>query len=172
MVDVGPAGVDVSAWIVGNSGRKRKHLDIDLDDKIKEVPLNKRGTIRSLSRQIGISRGTVHHYFKEGKGKVHLSTVKPFLTEANMQPRLNFCKAHVKLNEGLFDNMHNLVHIDEKWFYMNQVTRRYYLGSNEDEPKRKVKSKRFGIKVMFLAAVARLRWDVHENKWFDGKIGI
>ena len=55
---------------------------------------------------------------------------------------------------------------------MNQVTRRYYLGSNKDEPKRKVKSKRFGIKVMFLAAVARPRWDLHENKWFDGKIGI
>ena len=169
MADVGPAGVDVSSRM-GNTGRKRKHLD--LDDKIKEVPLNKRGTIRSLSREIGVSRGTVHRYFKEGKGKVHSSTVKPFLTEANMRSCLAFCKAHVNLNEGLFDNMHDVVHIDEKWFYMNQNTRRYYLGSNKDKPERKVKSKRFGIKVMFLAAVARPRWDTNRNLWFDGKIGM
>ena len=87
MADIGPAGVDVSSQM-GNTGRKRKHLD--LDDKIKEVPLNKRGTIRSLSREIGVSRGSVHRYFKEGKGKVHSSTVKPFLTEANMRSHLAF----------------------------------------------------------------------------------
>ena len=85
---------------------------------------------------------------------------------------LDFCKAHVDLNAGLFNKMHDAVHIDEKWFYMNQNTRRYYLGSNEDKPQRRVKSKRFGVKVMFLAAVARLRWDVVRNQWFSGKIGM
>ena len=77
----------------------------------------------------------------------------------------------MNLNER-FNNMHDVVHIDEKWFYMNQNTRQYYLGSNEDKPERKVKSKRFGIKVMFLAAVARPRWDTNRNLWFDGKIGM
>ena len=44
-----------------------------------DVPLNKRGTIRSLASQIGVPKTTVHRYFKKGKGKVHTSTVKPFL---------------------------------------------------------------------------------------------
>ena len=130
------------------------------------------GTIRSLASQIGVPKTSVHRYFKKGKGKIHTSTVKPFLTPANMASRIDFCKAHVDLDRGFFDTMRNVVHIDEKWFYMNQNTRRYYLGSTEEEPERKVKSKRYGVKVMFLVAVARPRWDTNRNRWFDGKIGM
>ena len=154
MDDARPAGIDLSCQN-GISGRKRKH--VGLDEKIMDVPLNKRGTIRSLASQIGVPKTTVHRYFKKGKGKVHTSTVKPFLTQANMTSCINFCKAHVDLNSGFFNMMRDVVHIDEKWFYMNQNTRRYYLGLTEEEPERKVKSKRYGVKVMFLVAVARPR---------------
>ena len=81
MDDTGPAGVDLSSRN-GISGRKRK--DHAFDEKIIEVPLNKRGTIRSLASQIGVPKTTVHRYFKKGKGKIHTSTVKPFLSPANM----------------------------------------------------------------------------------------
>ncbi|OMO65709.1 hypothetical protein COLO4_31045 [Corchorus olitorius] len=55
--------------------------------------------------------------------------------------------------------MFNQVHIDEKWFFMTRESERYYLLPEEDELVRTCKSKRFITKVMFLAAVARPRFD-------------
>jgi hypothetical protein len=56
--------------------------------------------------------------------------------------------------------------VDEKWFYQTSVTRKIIMAQDEAEPERKVQSKRFITKVMFLCAVARPR------PGFDGKIGI
>jgi hypothetical protein len=56
--------------------------------------------------------------------------------------------------------------VDEKWFYQTSITRKVIMAKDEVEPQRKVQSKRYITKVMFLCAVARPRAD------FDGKIGI
>jgi hypothetical protein len=71
-----------------------------------------------------------------------------------------------------FPDMFDIIHIDEKWFFLTEEQSRYYLEPDEVEPIRQIKSKRFITKVMFLAAVATPRFDSHSNKWFDGKIGI
>ena len=55
---------------------------------------------------------------------------------------------------------------------MTQNTRRYYLTPDEEEPHRTKKSKCYSTIVMFLAAVARLRWDTRRNQHFDGKLKI
>ncbi|XP_071911419.1 uncharacterized protein [Coffea arabica] len=68
--------------------------------------------------------------------------------------------------------MCNMVHIDEKWFYMTKESEKYYLHPEEEHPMRTCRSKKFIVKVMFLAAVARPRFDCSRNKHFDGKIGI
>ena len=68
--------------------------------------------------------------------------------------------------------MYEYVHIDEKWFYITKQNTGYYLVPGEPDPIRTCKSKRFVTKVMFMAAVARPRYDHHRNKMFDGKIGI
>ena len=49
---------------------------------------------------------------------------------------------------------------------------KYYLLSDEKEPYRTCKSKNFVGKVLFLAAIARPRFDQEENLKFSGKIGI
>ena len=72
----------------------------------------------------------------------------------------------------MFNEMMDVVHVDEKWFYMTQKTRRHYLAPDEEEPHRTTKWKRYSTKVMFLAAVARPRWDTIRNQPFDGKLGI
>nr|GEV71531.1 hypothetical protein [Tanacetum cinerariifolium] len=68
--------------------------------------------------------------------------------------------------------MSDVVHIDEKWFYMSRPSKCYYLVPGENEPLRNCKSKKFMTKVMFLAAVARPRFDASINEVFSGKIGI
>ena len=47
--------VDVSDQRKGNSGRKKKELGLS---RVPEIALNKRKTIRSLSRELGVSRST------------------------------------------------------------------------------------------------------------------
>ncbi|XP_076903051.1 uncharacterized protein LOC143558005 [Bidens hawaiensis] len=76
------------------------------------------------------------------------------------------------LSNPSFYDMFNVVHIDEKWFYMSKPSKRYYLVPGEDEPLRTCKSKIFITKVMFLAAIARPRFDKSGNEIFSGKIGI
>ncbi|XP_058211712.1 uncharacterized protein LOC131323890 [Rhododendron vialii] len=55
---------------------------------------------------------------------------------------------------------------------MSKELHKYYLLPEEPEPYRTCKSKRFITKVMFLAAVARPRFDAAGNEEFLGKIGI
>jgi len=64
------------------------------------------------------------------------------------------------------------VHVDEKWFYIIELMGKYYLLPEEEEPLRQAKSKRYILKVMFLCAIARPRWDPHKKQWWDGKIGM
>jgi len=137
-----------------------------------DIPLNQRGTIRSTSAALGIPVATLHAHLKEGQIRSHTNAVKPFLTEQNVKARLELCLKHVQMESKMFNEMMDVIHVDEKWFYMTQNMRRYYLVSDEEEPHRTTKSKRYSTKVMFLAAVAHPHWDTRRNQCFDGKLGI
>lgn len=166
---------DVSSKKKKKCGRKRKDYSNNLA-QIKNTPFNRRGTLRSLSFAIGIPKSTLFDIFKSGKYFKRISsTVKPTLTEKNKMDRLEFCLSkvnHATNGDFLFDDLYDYVHIDEKWFYLTKIKRSYYLMLNEEEPERNCKSKRFITKVMFMAAVARPRYDTHRKHYFDGKIGI
>ena len=64
------------------------------------------------------------------------------------------------------------VHIDDKWFYVTSEGEAYWLTDEEDVEYCASKSKRFVKKMMFMAALARPRFDANYNMIFDGKIGI
>ena len=49
----------------------------------------------------------------------------------------------------------NVVHIDEKHFYLTRETQTYYLAPVEVEPHRECQSKRFIPKIMFMCVVAK-----------------
>jgi hypothetical protein len=68
--------------------------------------------------------------------------------------------------------MLDTVHVDEKWFFVNQPTVKCYMAPVEEEPQRAAKSKKWTTKVTFACAVARPRWDTRANRYFDGKLGI
>ncbi len=55
---------------------------------------------------------------------------------------------------------------------MSEKTSTFYLAKDEPEPLRASKSSKFIPKVMFLAAVARPRFDEDGDCIFDGKLGI
>ena len=68
--------------------------------------------------------------------------------------------------------MEDLIHIDEKWFYLTKDGQCFIIAADEAEPYRHVQHKPFLTKIMFLCAVARPRYDTNKNAWFDRKIGI
>ena len=68
--------------------------------------------------------------------------------------------------------MEDLIHIDKKWFYLMKDGQCLIIAADEAEPYRHVQHKSFLTKIMFLCAVARPRYDMNKNAWFDGKIEI
>uniref|UniRef100_H3G6S8 Uncharacterized protein n=1 Tax=Phytophthora ramorum TaxID=164328 RepID=H3G6S8_PHYRM len=62
--------------------------------------------------------------------------------------------------------------IDEKWFNEDVDGRTYLLLPDEEAPQRHRRSKHFIPKTMFLAAIARPRYDYNRKTMFDGKLGI
>nr|XP_043615805.1 uncharacterized protein LOC122587706 [Erigeron canadensis] len=79
----------------------------------------------------------VHRRIKEGELQPHTNAIKPTLTEENKKARLEFCLSMIppSLSTPFYD-MFNVVHIDEKWFYMSKPSKLYYLVPGEDEPLR------------------------------------
>ncbi|EAZ12224.1 hypothetical protein OsJ_02110 [Oryza sativa Japonica Group] len=156
---------------------------VDRDwSQVATIPLNQRTTIRNLASALNIPKSVVHRAFKEGILRRHSNTLKPFLKDANKKCRLQFCVSMLDIQtvhtQPTFDDMRNVVHIDEKWFNSTKIARRFYLyggedgEDGEDEPVRLVQNKQAIDKVMFLAALARPRYDANGNCYFDGKLGI
>ncbi|KAJ1278221.1 hypothetical protein BS78_04G062700 [Paspalum vaginatum] len=122
-----------------------------------------------------MSKSTVHRRFKEGEFRRHTNAIKPTLNEENKKARVRFCLSMLDPSsvphEPRFNEMYNIVHIDEKWFYRTKKTQKYYMALDETIPERTTQSKNFIEKVMFLTAVARPRFDSDGNCIFSGKIG-
>ena len=105
--------------------------------------------------------------------RVHMSSLKPMLTEENKMSRMELALSFVdKNNTSKFKNMEDLIHINEKWFYLMKDGQRFIIVADKEDPYRHVQYKSFLMKIMFLCVVARPRYDTNKNAWFDGKIGI
>ena len=77
-----------------------------------------------------------------------------------------------KNDTSKFKHMEDLIHIDEKWFYLMKDGQRFIIVADEAEPYRHLHHKSFLTKIMFLCVVAGPRYNTNKNTWFDGKIGI
>lgn len=149
------------------------------------LPLSERQTLSDISSNLGISKTTIHRIIKETKClRPHSSSVKPTLTPDNEQERYLHCIRHVG-NDGSYEPMNHIIHVDEKWFYMTNVNCKYYLAHDEEDPYRTTRHKGYIEKVMFLAAVGCPHYYYPENEheraglrqngqplFFDGKIGM
>lgn len=151
--------------IKGKSGRKVKDYPAEMS-LIPSIPICKRGSLRSLSAASGIPKTALARKLKEGSVRRHTNAIKPLLTENNKKQRIEHCLSFIRSDarvNGMFAEMFDQVHVDEKWFYLSRANQRPYLLKDEEEPLRSCKSKRFMTKVMVLSAVARPRYD-HAKK--------
>ncbi|XP_058756226.1 uncharacterized protein LOC131629457 [Vicia villosa] len=151
-----------------NYGRKRVEIDFE---KIRDISLPKRSTFQSLAKALGIrSKSILEKYVSEGVLRKHSSALKPHMKDDNMKQCLRLCLSMLEESsiphDPIFKSMHNIVHIDEKWFYMSKNSTNYYLLANEDDPYRTCRNKNY------IQKVARPRFDDEDNVTFTGKIGV
>ena len=137
------------------------------------MPLRKRRTQQKLATSMGVSKTTVQRWIVASTIRLHSNSLKPILTEENKLARLLMAN-HFRdpQDPSKFQDMRDRIHLHEKWFFLTREMERYLLVSDEKNPKRCVKHKSHITKVMFVCAVARLRFNTSENSWWDGKLGI
>ncbi|ETV71545.1 hypothetical protein H257_13209 [Aphanomyces astaci] len=140
----GHCAADAASKTKGNSGHHALRTSDEIEAAIGNVPQVQRHTLRSLSAACGIPMMTIFSHLKKNpRFKVRSNYVKLHLTPANIEDRLKFAMFFVRpLPSGhyLFNDMHDYVHVDEKWFYLTMVKRRYYVYYDEEVAARAVKS--------------------------------
>ena len=113
------------------------------------------------------------HWVVASTIRVHCNLVKPILTEENKLVRLLMVN-HIQdpQDPSKYRDMHDRIHLDEKWLFLTQEKEHYLFLSYEKNPKHCVKHKSHITKVMFLCTVARLHFYPSASSWWDGKLGI
>jgi len=163
--------VDVSSKRPKNCGRKKIQVELSM---VVDIPLNRRGTIRSLAHTLQINKTSLHRLFKEGLLRRHSNALRPYLKEENKQARLRWVlsklDANTLPNNPKFQDMKNIIHSDEKWFNGTQKIKTMYLHPDEDDPHRTVQNKNAIHKVMFYSAVGRPRFDDEGRCYFNGLV--
>ena len=158
-----------------NCGRKKKWDPEAIMEAIKEIPLFRRRTIRDLAAALGIPKSTLFDLKNENDNPVIMpctSALRPLLTDHHKLMRTLFCVTKVNPDDGLYEDHYQSVHVDEKWFFITESHLRFYLVPGEEKPDRRCQNKEHILKVMFLGAVARPRYDHNGLCTFDGKIGL
>ena len=151
-----------------------KYSHAEFRQGLKEIPQHHHKTYCSTAKAMGVTLSTVQRMLlHRDVCRVHTSSLKPTLTEENKMSRMELALSFIdKNNTSKFKNMEDLIHIDEKWFYLTKDGQRFIIVADKEEPYRYVQHKSFLMKIMFLCAVARPRYDMNKNAWFEGKIRI
>ncbi|KAE9356794.1 hypothetical protein PR003_g2145 [Phytophthora rubi] len=103
----------------------------------------------------GVSRHRVRQAVKEGMLTRRTPFIKPALTSENKLQIVEHALPFVGDRTLQFELMHDIVHVDEKWFYADPNRRSGLVFDGEERPTRVWTRKRFIPKAMFLAAIAR-----------------
>jgi hypothetical protein len=131
---------------------------------------NAENIIPDEMKPLHLSVGQLKRWFKEKKGKSLVDTTKPYLAEEQQQARVTYCR---RLQEHRQWRA-RILYLDEKWFYthshrrwLKHLPREVFESVGCDKLKvRKVISRRYALKVMFIGAVG----EPEPEHDFDGKI--
>ena len=122
---------------------------------------------------MGASKTNVHHWIVALTIHIHCNSLKPILTEENKGARV-LMAMHFRdpQDPTKYQDMHDWIHLVEKWFFLTWEKEQYLLLPDEKNPKHCIKHKSHITKVMFLCAVARPQFNPSVNSSWDGKLGI
>jgi hypothetical protein len=102
----------------------------------------------------------------------HSNAVRPHLQDHHQFARVHYSVANLGIDSGQYHDYFDSVHVDKTWFFLTEEQLNLYIVPGETVPVRSVGHKSHILKVMFLAAIARPRYNDTGECTFDGKIGI
>jgi hypothetical protein len=137
-------------------GSARKYDADELKKALESVPVWERQNVRAAAAAIDLPPSTLQDYIS-GDGPFRRATVhvKPTLTDEHKIERLRFVLTFVERPIGMlyaprayicvlttragrrtryFQDMFDMVHIDEKWFYIHNVSSTFILTEDEELP--------------------------------------
>lgn len=156
-------------------GRPKKWNHDEVREAVKLIPLFQRRTIRDLAAALGIPKSTLFAMKCDKDDPVIIpctSALKPALTPQHELLRVSFCLTKIDPVTRLYDDYYQSIHVDEKWFFITEEELHLYIAPGENVPVRRCQNKNHILKVMFLSAVARPRFNAQGECTFDGKIGM
>ena len=122
---------------------------------------------------MGVLKTTVQHLIVASTIHVHSNSLKPILTEENKLARVLMAN-HFRdpQDPSKYQDMHDQIHLDEKWFFHTLEKEQYLLLLLPDKknPKHSVKHTSHKAKVMFLCTVVRPHFNPSVNSWWDSKL--
>ena len=100
-----------------------KYSHVEFRQGLKEIPRHRRKTYRSTAKAMGVSLNTVQRMLlQKDVCRVHTSSLKPTLTEENKMSRMELALSFIdKNNTSKFENMEDLIHIDENGFISRRM---------------------------------------------------
>ena len=121
---------------------------------------------------MGVSLNTVQRILlQRDVCHVHMSSLKPTLTDENKVSRMELALSFIDKNDtSKFKHMEDLIPINKKWFYLTKDGQHFIIVADKAEPYRHVQHKSFLTKIMFQCVVARPRYDMNKNAWFDERL--
>jgi len=79
----------------------------------------------------------------------HTNALKPALTDEHLFARIDYCLSmRDPENLARYQTMYDMVHVDEKWFFLTSDNECYILADGEEPPYRSVCHKGYISKVM------------------------
>ncbi|XP_041994188.1 uncharacterized protein LOC121744667 [Salvia splendens] len=123
--------VNIRGRVKGYEHKDKFQLDAA---KVRELSVLERSNIRKLAYKLDVSKSTVGRFVKKQHLRPHTNAIKPILTSSNKVARIRWSLSHIQplIANGMlkYHPMHNVVHIDEKWFYMTKTSERPHFAEN------------------------------------------
>ena len=92
------------------------------------------------------------------------SALKHLLTQQHELLPFTFCLTKIDPETCDYDDCFQSEDVDEKWFFISEKELRLYIAPGEVVPTRRCQNRDHSLKVMFLAAVARPRFDAEARR--------
>jgi hypothetical protein len=144
------------------------------EEVLGSCEVHKRRTYRKWSCRADVPKSTLHRWAKVMELQRRARFIKPKLTIKHKRDRMAFVISRVDSStktsrHPLFSNHYDVVHVDEKWFYLLSDGSHVLVAPGEEVPAPpRVQHKSHIPKAMFVALSARPQ----PERGFDGKVGI
>ena len=126
---------EIASW--NNShANALKYSHAEFCQSLKEIPQHHHKTYHSTAKALGVSLNTVQRMLlQQDVCHVHTSSLKPTLTDENKVSRMELALSFIDKNDtSKFEHMEDLIHIDEKWFYLIKDGQHFIIAADEAEP--------------------------------------